>query len=88
MVTIKIPAECQKPDIPVHRMRDGDIGVITAWSYHHYIGIVVHRFKNNLISIRQSHGASWSDTVFNLVGEQRNQCRVRLLSPGTILVVE
>lgn len=76
-------------DIAVTEMKDGDLAVITVWNGSTkavYVGLIVHRYKDILIPIGKRSGASWSMLFDNV--EKHEDCRVRLLEKGEILVVE
>jgi hypothetical protein len=89
-----------RPDVIwVGDMMDGDIGVITSWPtgghllVSKYIGRIVQRYKNDLITV----GASWTDgwgTRWPNVekndpqGFQKKLHKVRLLQSGEALIVD
>lgn len=70
--------------IPVIEMKDGDIGVITKWTYTSAVGTVVQRYMDILISIGKHSRNSWSSIFPN----GNDSCRVRLLEKGEILIIE
>ena len=74
-------------DISVYEMKDGQIAVITNWEYiPEYVGRIVQRYGNSLISIGMDCGKTWPG-CFN--EKPDNAYRVRLLKPGeTITIVE
>lgn len=74
-----------KPDVNVTEMKDGDIAVITDWSVGEYVGQIVQRYGDDLVTVGDNWGHSWSSFF------QRNhskQCRVRILESGDELVIE
>ena len=68
-------------------MRDGDVAVITFWSAspEQYIGKIVQRYGNTLITLGNDSGCSWTG-IFS--GTDVFQCRVRILEKGETLIVE
>src|SRR5438045_3071511 len=69
-------------DIHVINMKDGDIAIITKWGANHpYIGKIVLRNKNNLISL------DIHDTFWDNISSLSNNCRVKILPKGTKLEV-
>ncbi len=67
--------------IAAHRMKDGDVGEIIKWSGGNYIGTVVQRYENLLISVGEPSGCGWGNWFDQ--AEVREDCRVRLLAKGT-----
>jgi len=74
-------------EIPVHNMKDGDIGVITSWSMPDYHGRVVQRYKDNLITLGEQSGQSFPGLLSHPALEH-TKCRVRLLQPGDTITLE
>jgi hypothetical protein len=74
-------------DIPVTKMKDGDLAVITKWwQGNYYVGTIVHRYDELLIAVGKKSGESWR-LLFN--GDCKcDDCRVRLLTKGETLIVE
>ena len=68
--------------IPVSMMKDGVIGVIVAWGFAEYIGRVVQRHGNTLISIGMESNCVWDD-----IDSLSPDCRVRVLEKGEKLVI-
>ena len=77
--------ELVKKDRPkgiwVDNMKDGDIGVIVAWPYSSYLGRIVQRYESGLITIGIPGRNSWVCSTLP------DDCRVRLLEKGEMLVV-
>lgn len=67
-------------------MKDGDVGVITAWTYGLYIGRVVQRYKDCLICLGTKSGNGWGEYFKS--SHRNEEDRVRLLVPGDELIVE
>lgn len=79
-----IHEETKPVSIPVFKMRDGEISVITDWNPPHHVGEIVQRYQNSLITLGKHSVESWSDiTVFDCLEEYR----VRILPPGTLLKI-
>jgi len=72
-------------EVGVLSMKDGDIAVITKWSYKEPIGRVVKRYKDILISLGLPERQSW-DRVLNVSVDEG--LRVRILPKGTTLIIE
>ena len=62
-------------------MKDGDIGVIVAWPVSVYVGQIVQRYQDQLISVGIRSAIRWN--TFKVP----NSCRVRLLKKGETLIV-
>lgn len=74
----------EKPkDIQVGDMQDGDIAVITQWNAGQYIGRVVQRYGDYLISVGALMGHGWG----KMFPADWPECRVRVLEKGETLVV-
>jgi len=79
MIKLKLKEESE--GIRVDKMKDGDIGVITAWGCNKsYLGQVVQRYRDTLIVIGTAEQHNWNiyDTP---------DYRVKLLKKGDKLVV-
>ena len=77
-------------DVCVQRMRDGDIGVVVAWngsSKDGYVGRVVQRYGENLISLGMGKDNSWCGLFGGHNRAAWEDCLVRILNPGTKLEV-
>lgn len=68
--------------IPAQMMEDGQIGVIISWSTGSYLGKIVQRYKDNLVSLGEESGQSWSNWFD---GRKAEDCRVRLLTKKDLL---
>ena len=81
--------ELVKKDKPkgiwVGGMKDGDVGVIVAWTTDRYINYVIQRHHNGLIAIgrRETWSCIWSGDRCVL----SSNFRVRLLEKGETLIV-
>lgn len=76
-----------KDDIPVSNLKENEIAVITQWGSHKsYIGYIVFlTYTDNGYILSQlgdinSYWENWESLT--------NDCRVRVLKPGTELVIE
>lgn len=75
-------------DIHFSQMKDGQVGSITQWSVHKdFVGRVVQRYKNSLISLGMAEGNCWQDIFTETANLNNNSLRVRLLKNGEKLVV-
>ena len=61
--------------IPVHEMKDGEVGVITQWVCNCHVGEVVQRYERVLISLFQGRGGNFPTAIS--VENPKN--RVRLI---------
>jgi hypothetical protein len=76
---MKIVTE-QRNDIPVRNMKNGQIGVITQWSYcPQHIGTIIQMHHDNLVILGSYDG--WSPTP------KTENTRVRILPKGTLLEI-
>ena len=73
-------------DIPVNKMKDGELGEVTSWSDgDENVGQIVQRYDTRLIFLGQNSGHSWP-WIFDATYPD---CRVRLIKVGeTIKLVE
>jgi hypothetical protein len=69
-------------DICVNYMKDGDVAVITKWSFGEHVGKVVQRYDNKLIIIGNDKDNCF-DLIFHNTPEQNANCCVRILPKGT-----
>lgn len=81
---VKLRKEEQRPGICMHDMKDGDIGEIVSWDHKFYIGRIVQRCGQYLISVGLSSGNGWGE-VFNTPRKENR--RVRILEPGEVLEI-
>ena len=75
-------------DINVHinKMQDGDIAVITHWGdCDEYIGRVVQRYKDTLISVGRESQERFSE-IFT--SSTNKECFVRILQPGDTITIQ
>jgi hypothetical protein len=66
------------PDIPLSKLKDGQIAVITSWVHKQYLGLVIQRYHNDLFMIGKADG--WNN-FDRLITYDLN--RVRILPKGT-----
>lgn len=83
-MSVNLKNKNQDNSIPVHEMKDGQIGVITDWDGSTYNnGKVVQRYGLDLIQLGKPSGDSWRQVIINkIVG-----CKVRILANGTELLI-
>jgi len=75
----------QNKDIPIPFMKNGQVGIITKWAnVPGYIGRIVQRYGNILISVGMHSNQSW-DTVLR---ECSDYHKVRLLRNDEPLYVD
>ena len=72
--------------IPVGNMRDGQIGVITQWPIGDYVGRIVMRSCNDLITIGKPGRQNWTSYFSN--PHDNHNTRVRILTNGETLIIE
>lgn len=78
-------------DQPAYNLLDGQIAVITRWSVNRYIGRIVQRYGNNLVSLGRPVAKSWPG-FFNEGNPVTRDTlgytfRCKVLEPGTELVI-
>jgi hypothetical protein len=76
---MKVISEPKPADttIPVSKMKDGQIGVITSWGdYPQYIGRGVQRFGDDLLSLRRPVGGAWSNWFGSTVSKDVHRVRL------------
>jgi len=82
---VKLESKRRKGVINVSELKDGQIAEIISWIYSEYIGIIVQRYQDSLVSIGESSGDSWESIykshLFNEV------CVVRILDEGEMLII-
>ncbi len=83
---IKLKKEPEPIDVPVKHMVDGDVAIITSWSVEQYIGTIVQRYGDVLMSLGKPSSRSWHEILKS--ANSQLDCRVRILQPGTELVIE
>jgi hypothetical protein len=77
-------------DIPVGKMKDGDIAIVTKWiDGFGDAGEIVQRYKDYLIRVGKPASEGWDD-IFkrNYYFLYDQTCMVRVLPSGTMLEVE
>jgi hypothetical protein len=73
-------------DANIAEMEDGDIAIITKWDNpHDHCGEIVQRYKDDLISLGEPWGQSWSPFFTHTIPIA---CRVRILPKGTTFILE
>lgn len=71
--------------IPVYDMEDGQIGIITKIKdMSEYNGKIVQRCGKYLIVI----GAPWGDVWDSILKNRQEECRVKILEPGTLIEIQ
>ncbi|HUW30217.1 MAG TPA: hypothetical protein VM223_01255, partial [Planctomycetota bacterium] len=73
-------------EIHVGDMKDGDVGVITSWVPVEYIGRVVQRYGNYLVTLGAGSESGWH-SIFTSPSGLAETDRVRLLEDGEELVM-
>lgn len=71
--------------VPLAEMKDGDMGIITNWTYDSAVGTIVQRYKDALISVGKVSGNSWSGIFPD---NDSLPCRIRILEKGETLIIE
>lgn len=78
--------------IHVSKMKDGDMAVIMP-SWGSYEGTIVQRCDKSLVRLGYSKSEGWPSAfmlgrIYQITETSSPQCRVRLLKPGDVLVIE
>ena len=68
-------------------MRDGEIGVIVKWEPDNYIGRIVQRYNDILITIGEPTGKAFPDICRYSTGTT-SSCKVRILEKGEKIVIQ
>ena len=74
-------------DIHLTEMKDGQLAMITSWTYNQAIGNIVHRYGNILVRIGKPSGSAWT-SIDQITRDKNPLCRVRILPVGTTLRLE
>ena len=83
---LRLKEESKDRGICVQDLVDGQVAIITEWTVSFYLRRVVQRYKDNLIVLGGDSGDCWSE-IFTF-DRRWEDCRVRVLQPGTTLVIE
>lgn len=80
---VKLVKDSKYNTISVLDMSDGDIAEIISWTNKQYVGTIVQRYINVLITVGSSSGKAWTG-IFDIDknSSAAADCRVRLLVPG------
>lgn len=72
--------------VPVTKMKDGDLAVITQWVNPNYVGRVVQRHRNFLIAVGENQGKGLGEFFYEgqVIDERLS---VRILQPGELIEV-
>jgi hypothetical protein len=71
-------------EIPIKDLKDGEIAVVTQWPVPHYIGLIVQRYGDYLITLGSAHSSSWAKFfIKDFSTGQFDDCKVRVLPKGT-----
>jgi len=85
---MKITSEITGNIVQVTEMSDGDIAIIEKWSNQkHYVGRVVQRYDNSLISLGLPQGKSWFELFRTKFEKDDDQFMVRILPAGTVMEI-
>lgn len=80
---MKIVSKIAPQTVTPAEMKDGEIGIIRNWSVSGYIGRIVQKYKNDLITLGMRAEHSFLGTG-DIAGKK---CQVEILSPGTQLEI-
>jgi len=83
---LKLVEEKPQSVICVGDMKDGQIGVIVKWPLKSYLGRVVQRNHNRLITLGDTFDKGWGE--YYPVKARKEDCQVRLLEKGEMLIVD
>ena len=81
---MKLHKTKQNNTIAVYHLADGQIAIITEWDNNVYVGRIIQRYEDILITLGKPNGAAFT-TALNILSEK---LRVRVLEPGTLLEIE
>jgi hypothetical protein len=68
-------------------MGDGQIGVIIKWSGDFYLGYIIQRYGNYLITLGAKKGQGFGQYFSGQTHHDEN-CQVRILKKGETLIVD
>ena len=73
-------------EINVKDMKDGEVGIITSWPYEEYVGRVVQRYENDLLTI----GKGWGNSSrgFFLSNKKDPEAKVSVFTKGEQITLE
>lgn len=73
-------------EINVSDMKDGEIGVITSWPHEGYVGRVVQRYGNNLLTV----GKGWENCFRNHFSNNKKdpEAKVSVFTKGEHITLE
>ena len=78
---VKLKQEYKDNSIPVSELKDGQIGIITDWNHKGYMGCIVQRYGDNIITVGKGIDSSCQYIPTN------TDCRVRIIEDGTELII-
>lgn len=70
---------------PLTSMEDGDVAEVVEWHHPECIGSIIQRYKDIIIFIGKPSGNSYP-TLFES-GEFLKKCKVRILSPRSLIML-
>lgn len=71
--------------VSLSEMADGDVAEIIKWHDNREVGKIIQRFGDTIIFIGEPHGNSYPNLLsWEDVDEE---CRVRILPPGTLIIL-
>lgn len=80
--------ELGKNSINILKMKNGQLAVITAWESDSYISRIVMRYGNDLITVGCDGGNAWPGIFNDLEATEYKNCFVKILTPGTELIIK
>lgn len=79
---VKLKNVNKENSIPVSKLRDGQIGIITEWGTNDgYKGMIIQKFNENLVCIGLNYENGWDNIP------QSTDCRVLIIGEGTELII-
>lgn len=73
-------------EINVGDMKDGEIGIITSWPYEEYVGRVVQRYENDLLTIGKGWEKGFRGYFFS--NKKDPETRVSVFTKGEQITLE
>jgi uncharacterized protein (DUF2147 family) len=71
-------------EILVKDLKDGEIAVVTQWFVPHYIGLLVQRYGDHLVTLGSASSKGWTEFfIKDFSTGQFYNCKVRVLPKGT-----
>ena len=84
---MKIISEPKDESISAYDMEDGQVAVIVKWNSidNFAVGCIVKRYGKSMVDLKGGFDDSWPEFFTNKDPRYRDNFKVRLLKPGTVV---